>query len=226
MTRLATLALTASLIIGLAGCGHSAQPNPALPPTDLARQRADLLLVSHALRQAMPSVAAEVNGARAVWPLIAHGIPLTISGPLRGQVTAASLHTMQIKAPRFMVTPPRANSIGVLTGPGAGIAGLFQAFVNLTQQGWKLTAATIGEIESGPGSNARFLRSNASLYITCIYDGHFDLALVGKSLLDAYEKLGGAMAFGRSLTHTELENLADFYGEQLRLRPHSAYRLS
>jgi hypothetical protein len=70
-------------------------------------------------------------------------------------------------------------------------------------------------------SAARFLRSNAALYIYCIYDGHYDLSLIGKALRDAYHTLGGAPAFGGSLTQAQVEALAGAYSiPSTRLTPH------
>ncbi len=67
----------------------------------------------------------------------------------------------------------------------------------------------------------RFLRANAGLYIYCIYDGHYDLSLIGKALQDAYRKLGGPHAFGRSLTQRQVEALVRAYSiPATRLAPH------
>ncbi len=68
---------------------------------------------------------------------------------------------------------------------------------------------------------AQFLQANAGLYIYCIYDGHYDLSLVGKALQDAYGKLGGPPAFGGSLTQRQVEALAQAYSiPATRLVPH------
>ena len=58
----------------------------------------------------------------------------------------------------------------------------------------------LAQIESGSPASARFARENSPLYIESIYDGHFTLAQIGKKLLAAYDKLGGAGAFGTALT--------------------------
>jgi hypothetical protein len=72
-------------------------------------------------------------------------------------------------------------------------------------------------------ATARFLRANAPLYIYCVYDGHYHLSLIGKALLSAYLKLGGAAAFGASLTQSRVEALALAYSiPATRLEPHPA----
>ncbi|HYM45952.1 MAG TPA: hypothetical protein VES65_07305 [Solirubrobacteraceae bacterium] len=73
---------------------------------------------------------------------------------------------------------------------------------------------------------ARFARENVGLYIESVYDGHFDLAQIGKKLHDGYRKLGGPAAFGGSLTPGEVADLADAYSEATaRLHPHVGVRL-
>ena len=48
------------------------------------------------------------------------------------------------------------------------------------------------QIEHGSPASARFARENVALYIESVYDGHFDLAQIGKKLPAAYRTLGGA----------------------------------
>ena len=70
---------------------------------------------------------------------------------------------------------------------------------------------------------ARFLRANAALYIYCVYDGHWDLSLIGKVVQSAYGDLGGPSAFGASLTPSQVEALARAYSiPAARLEPHPA----
>ena len=107
--------------------------------------------------------------------------------------------------------------------PAAGIAGLFQSYTTLSRQGWGLIESSIEEIENGHGAGAGFLRSNARLYVACVYDGQFDLSLIGKSLLHAYKRLGGEPAFGAALPQSQLEAEANFYDKPLRLRPHTIF---
>ncbi len=70
---------------------------------------------------------------------------------------------------------------------------------------------TAGRGKGTTAAAARFLRANAGLYIYCVYDGHYDLSLIGKSLQNAYRKLGGAPRFGGSLTQGQVEALARAY---------------
>ena len=79
------------------------------------------------------------------------------------------------------------------------------------------TASTIAAGSTG----ATFARANSSLYIDVIYDAHFNLSLLGKSLLDGYRKLGGAKAFGAKLKPGEVASLAAAYSiGAVRLEPH------
>jgi hypothetical protein len=68
---------------------------------------------------------------------------------------------------------------------------------------------------------ASFARESSPLYIDTIYDAHFDLSLLGKSLLSGYERLGGASAFGGALTQGQVDALAGAYSiPGVRLEPH------
>ena len=59
-----------------------------------------------------------------------------------------------------------------------------------------------------------------------VYDGHFDLAQIGKQLPAAYRTLGGPTAFGQALTQAEVDALARTYSEaSVRLHPHPGVRL-
>jgi len=72
----------------------------------------------------------------------------------------------------------------------------------------------------GPGA-AAFLRSNSPLYLYCVYDGHYDLSLVGKKVADAYDALGGPAGFGAALTPGEVQALGEVYSiPGVRLQPH------
>ena len=86
--------------------------------------------------------------------------------------------------------------------------GIYENYEQLAQRGWNLTEAAVQTIASaGPAgatataastsaAQASFEQANSPLYIDAIYDGHFDLSLLGKSLASGYEKLGGPGAFG------------------------------
>jgi hypothetical protein len=137
-------------------------------------------------------------------------------------VSTASRNARAIVVPGLL----RVGKARELTGPAAGIAGLFGPFVGLTERGWTLTGAAIDEIAGGTPTSARFARENVALYIDSIYDGHFDAASIGKSLLAGYLKLGGSQAFGATLTQTEVEGLARAYSPKAeRLHPHPGVSL-
>ena len=70
------------------------------------------------------------------------------------------------------------------------------------------------QIEHGSPAGARFARENVALYIESVYDGHFDLAQIGKQLSDGYRELGGPAAFGRALTQAEVDALARVYSRR------------
>jgi len=119
--------------------------------------------------------------------------------------------------------PPFLAEPRGLTGPAAGIAGLYESYERLVPRSWRLVSAALDTIASGPASAARYVRTNSSFYIDAIYDGHFNLSLVGKSLLAGYEKLGGPGAFGAQLPASRLTSLAAAYSiPSVRLEPHPA----
>jgi hypothetical protein len=81
-------------------------------------------------------------------------------------------------------------------------------------------------VATGTPSTARFLRANVGLYIDCVYDGHYNLAAIGQTLQRAYKKLGGATAFGQSLTPAEVAAIAVVYSPaRARLEPRPPQRL-
>jgi len=131
------------------------------------------------------------------------------------------------KAQAIVLPPPLQEGQAVtLTGPAAQIAGLYRSYLLLAARGWKLAEAATDEIQVGSPSSARFARENVDLYIESVYDGHFTLAQIGKKLVDAYAKLGGAKAFAQSLTQAEVDALAGAYSEAAgRLNPHVTARL-
>ena len=222
--RLAAMLLALSGVAGatavLAGCG-GARSSSSTPAAERL-QREDLVAVSHGLRQAERSVGREMAAARIAWPLVANGLPAKIPPGVRPAVSAASAAARGIVLPPLM-SKPQARS---LTGPAAGIAGLFQSFSGLTERGWTLTGAAADEIESGSPAAARFARENVALYIDAVYDGHFDGGLIGKSLLAGYRKLGGAAGFGATLTQAEVDALAGAYSPAAeQLHPHPGVKL-
>jgi hypothetical protein len=225
--RLAALLLILSTIASagavlLAGCGGGSGSGTAANPTAAKLQREDLAAVSRGLRQAENSAKREMAAARTAWPLVANGLPASIPVATRTAIARA------IKAARAIVLPPLMMKVQArsLTGPAAGIAGLFRAFSTLTERGWTLTGAAAAEITSATPAAARFARDNVALYIDSVYDGHFDASLIGKSLLEGYRTLGGQTVFGGALSQAEVQALARAYspaGEQLH--PHPGVKL-
>ena len=178
--------------------------------------------MSRGLRQAAGSVKREMAAARIAWPLVANGLPASIPPATRTAIANAAAAARAIAVPPLM-TKVQARS---LTGPAAGIAGLFQPFSGLTERGWTLTGAAADEIASGTPAAARFARENVALYIDSVYDGHFDAALIGKSLLKGYSLLGGPAAFGGTLTQAEVQALARAYSPAAeQLHPHPGVKL-
>lgn len=166
----------------------------------------------HALEK---PVRRELAASRVAWVAIADGIPAMPSSALQRAVAAASTAARALPEPRFM------THVNMLTGPASGIAGLYESFSALTSRGWRLTETGIAAILHGAPAVASFARGNSSLYIDAIYDGHFNLSLLGKSLLSGYEKLGGAATFGVSLPQSEMAALAAAYSiPAVRLEPH------
>jgi hypothetical protein len=208
------------LAAALAGCGGtSARSTPAA----LKLQREDLVVVADALAAAERPVDAEVTATKSAWPLIANGLPANTRG-VSGSVQFARA-TQAAAALRMPAAFGEAQA-RTLTGSAAQLAGLFRSYALLSARGWKLLGASLAQIDSGTPSNARFAAANAALYIGSIYDGHFTLAQIGKKLLAAYDKLGGATAFGAALTQGQVDALAHSYSEASdRLHPHVGVRI-
>ncbi len=216
--RVFGLAPMLSLLLGclLGGCGSSsASHGPS--NRELALERAQLVQVSAGLRASEPAVRAEVSASRVVWPSIASGLPRVLSPTLRASVAQANAKAAALPVPSFLSEPRQ------LTGPAAGVAGLYRSYERLASRAWRLTGAGVEAIAGGTPTAASFARQNSSLYIDAIYDAHYDLSLAGKSLLSAYEKLGGSGAFGASLPSSQLGALAAAYSiPAVRLEPHPA----
>jgi hypothetical protein len=201
----------AAILLG--GCGSASTTTASTPETAL--ERAQLVRVCDGLRTLELDTSQEVAAARAVWPSLAGGLPPSPTPALRGAVARASA------AAAALPEPPFAASASKLTGPAAGIAGLYEGYERLTRRAWRLTDATLSTIASAPPPDASFARRNSSLYIDSIYDSHYNLSLLGKSLTSAYERLGGPQAFGGSLTRGEISALAAAYSiPAVRLQPH------
>jgi hypothetical protein len=215
-SRRAVALLCGLVLAGAAGCAGRAPS-----PTALRLEREDLIALVHALQSAQPSVQAEVRAAKAAWPLVVNGLPRGRPLPHAPVRTAAAA-----AAAVFVPAILQEDEAGALTGPAATIGGLFHGFVDLAGRGWQLIEGSIAQIQHGPPAAARFARANVALYIESVYDGHFDLAQVGKQLTAGYRKLGGPAAFGTSLTGAEVDALARAYSEASdRLHPHVGVKL-
>jgi hypothetical protein len=206
----ALLATGAALAAG--GCGSGTASSTA----DLRLQREDLIATARALAQARPEAASETAATKEAWPLVANGLPA--GGEGRARIATATRTARALRVPSLFSEQRAAG----LTGPGSSLAGTYRSFVGLTGTGWTMIehALTVS------GSGATFARANAPLYIESVYDGHFGLAQIGKSLLAGYEKLGGPAAFGKALTRSEVARLAAAYSEPaVRLHPHPGVKL-
>jgi hypothetical protein len=217
--RTALLLLLSGATLAGAACGTTSETSS---PATLRLQREDLLAVSRALRSAEPSVASEVAAARAAWPLVANGLPAAAATGTRVHVDAASRSAASVETPALFQAAQAAS----LTGPAAQLAGLFRNYGVLAALGWRLTGAAIGQVLGGSATEARFARQNVGLYIESVYDAHFELAQLGKQLLDGYRALGGPEAFKGALSQEEVTALARAYSEAAdRLHPHVGVRL-
>ncbi len=216
--RGAALLMLSGAAIAASGCGssHSATPQA------LRLERADLVAVSRALNSAARSVGSEVAATKVAWPLVANGLPADTSTISRPAIHTAAERAAALRLPALFEEREAAS----LTGPGSSLAGLFRAYSGLSTHGWQLIGAAIEQIEHGSPVAARFARANVALYIDSVYDAHFGLAQVGKHLVAGYEQLGGASAFGPSLTQAEVDRLAGTYSEASdRLHPHPGVKL-
>jgi hypothetical protein len=212
------LLLLGALLIAAGGCGAGQTASSA----GLRLQREDLLAVSHALQRLEGPVAGETAATKAAWPLVANGLPRDTRTIARRPIRAAAETSSKLAVPALFA---EAQAV-TLTGPAAALAGLFRSYSALASRGWQLVGAAIDQIEHGSPRAARFARANVALYIESVYDAHFNLAQIGKSLVSAYRKLGGASGFGRALTQAEVDALARAYSEEAdRLHPHVGVRL-
>ncbi len=220
MRGLTPLLLLGALAAAIAGCGGTSRQST---PAAERLQREDLLASTRALKSAEMPVAREVVATKALWPTIANGLPADTTAISRDpRASDAARAAAQLKLPGLF----SEAQAGRLTGPAAQLAGLFRSYVLLSSRGWKLLDATVGQVESGSRTSARFARENAALYIESIYDGHFTLAQIGKKLREGYSKLGGPAAFGAALSQAEVDELARSYSEASdRLHPHVGVRL-
>jgi hypothetical protein len=202
----------------LTGCRGGEPPNQA----SLKLQREDLVAVCQALQGVQRPVNDEVAATKAAWPLIVDGLRAGAIASERIPIATAAASAARLRLPALL-EQARASS---LTGPASAVAGLLREYVPLAARGWQLIGAAVEEIERGAPASARFANENVALYIESVYDAHFTLAQLGKSLLGSYRKLGGPAAFGGALPQAEVDALARTYSEPSdRLYPHVGVRL-
>ncbi len=207
---------------GLAGCG-SGSSSHAQSSRELALERTQFEQVSSQLSGLEAASKREAAASRMAWPSIANGLPQALESGLRTAVSAANARAKALPEPSFLANARK------LTGPASGIADIYENYEQLAQRGWSLSDAAVQTISSARASTgslaaqASFERGNSPLYIDAIYDAHFDLSLLGKSLTGGYEKLGGPEAFGAALTQAQVNALAEVYSiPGVRLEPHPA----
>jgi hypothetical protein len=210
--------MLAGAALGAGGCGSTRKA----APQELTLERADMVAVARALAAQEPAVRSEVAAAKAAWPLIASGLPAELNVRTSQAVQSASTRAAAFKLPGLL-TEREAKS---LTGPASSLSGTFRAFSVLSARGWQLIGSAIEQIQHGTRVAARFARANVALYIESVYDAHYSVAQIGKQLPIDYNRLGGAAAFGSSLTPAEIDALSHAYAEaNNRLYPHVRTRL-
>lgn len=210
---MALLLVSGAAALAAGGCGSGRHATPE----GLQVQREDLIAAAHALSEGQRSVDAEVAATKAVWPSILKGLPAEISSLPMGRIEKAQREAAAIEVPAIF-TEAGAQS---LTGPAAGMSGLYRSSVTLAMRGWRMIGYCIEQIRDGSPSAARFARSTSSLYIESVYDANFGLAQLGRKLTKGYEQLKGPQAFGRTLGEAEVKALASAYSEpRYRLYPH------
>ncbi len=213
------MGLALVFVVTAAGCGSGHKATPAA----LKLEREDLVATAAALRSMQAPVAREVAATKASWGLIANGLPqdtrVVSSSPAAARALTSS---SQLRLPSIFGEAQARE----LTGPASQISGLFRAYALLCSRGWRLLFSSIAQIQSGTPAAARFARANAALYVESVYDAHFTLAQIGKQLRKAYDKLGGAGAFGTALSAAQVDRLTAAYSEASdRLHPHVGVRL-
>ena len=215
----AALLVLATSALAFGGCSSKTSTNPAL----LRLERSDLAAVTRALAAGAPGVKAEAATTKAAWPLIANGLPVNSHAlPTRAAVRAAAAGADKLKPPALFEVRAAAS----ITGPGSQLAGAVRNSITLSARGWQMIDFAVEQVEHGAPTAARFGRANVNLYIESVYDAHYSLAQIGKQLLAAYSKLGGAAAFGAALTQREVDAVVRAYSEaNLRLHPHVGVKL-
>jgi hypothetical protein len=227
------------LLTGLAACASQSSSS------ELQARRTDLAAVGHALIGAEEPIQEELAAARMAWPLIDRGLPRPVNAPAdspagraskqanRRDIRARERTMLTLKrwvraaATRAQLLPPAlVVRAAELTGAGSEIAGVYELSSGLIDHGWAQIEATLAPANRDSPAARAFLRANVDTYIISVYDGNFDLSLVGKMLKQAYKRLGGAERFGRTLTPAQVADLSRAYSPTVdRLRPHPWQRL-
>jgi hypothetical protein len=167
-------------------------------------------------------VQSEVQATKAAWPLIIDGLPADIHRLPRAPLRIATERASALRLPSLFEDHNAAS----LTGPATALAGTFRSYYLLTGRGWRMISAAVEQSEHGPRAAASFARANVALYIESVYDAHFALEQIGKQIPIDYQRLGGAGAFGSSLTPSEVSALAQSYSEAHDLlKPRAQVRL-
>jgi hypothetical protein len=244
-TRRAVAALLAAgSLAALAACGGSQSSTDA----ELQARRTDLAAVAHALSEARKPVSREVAAARVAWPLMDRGIPHAQptqapeaprhaldpaakrkraalleqrSDTLKRHLAALKRAALAAAAASQRLSVPLLAHSEELTGAGSGITSVYELGTGLVNHGWNQVAATLAVGKNDSPAARAFLRANVTTYIISVYDGNFDLSLLGKLLEQAYRRLGGAKVFGHTLTPSQVVLLARAYSPGAdRLTPH------
>jgi hypothetical protein len=195
-----------TVVLLLTGCGSG---STTTTPAGSRLQREDFVSAARALAAVRPSAEAEVAAAKTAWPLVTNGLPRDTGAATRAPIAAASAAAAAIIEPPLFAE----RETHALTGTGAKLAGMFSNFNGLAGRGWRLIDAALSTGAHGTPADAQFARANSPLYIESVYDAHFILGQIGKQVLDGYEKLGGASAFGTALSQREVDALAAAYSE-------------
>jgi hypothetical protein len=237
--------LTAScVLVAVGACGGSHSSNAS----ELRARRADLATTARALLATRAAVAHEIAATRVAWPLIDHGIPRAAPSPRRPRDRAASrspkarraaalqrrqrealAHRLAVMAAAVDTAAARGQQLpptlvaqpAELTGAGSSIAGVYELGAGLAAHGLTYVQGALAAARGGSPAARAFVRANVNTYIISVYDGNFDLSLLGKMLASAYKRLGGPKAFHGSLTPGEVAELQAAYGPAAaELRPH------
>ncbi|MDE3069633.1 MAG: hypothetical protein KGJ43_02775 [Acidobacteriota bacterium] len=224
MRARAVAAAFALLACGVvSACSASHRPSAAA----LRTRGADLAQAAHALLALEGPVAREVAASRAAWPLIAYGL---VHRRLRksarqqevGALSPAGRRAIALAAQRARELPHTlmANA-ETLTGPAAAMAGYYEYFSGLASNGWAQIDAAAGVLASGPAAARAFERANVNTFVIAVWDAHFDLSLIPKTMRAAYKNLGGSHGTSRGLDGGEAAQIERAYSPgAVRLAPH------